>query len=204
MTKKKNNLNNTNKKTNPPKKTSTMNKPVKNNGKNTIIMKVLVVFGVIILCFALVYLMNYFFVEKSYIKINMSTDKKLEHITLEGERELITTQKYVSDLNYTMRYDVNNFTVFKYKHQDIFKFKSDDKILVIVEKSGLPNSCTSGTLDMEYNNCYVKIDNYTEEYYISTNGKTYKITIKSPNTTEYISGVKTRINYMLKSFEMVL
>ncbi|MBE6156923.1 MAG: hypothetical protein E7161_04160 [Firmicutes bacterium] len=185
-------------------KSAKYNKGNTSSKTNSIIMKVLVVLGVIILCFVIVYLMNYFFVEKSYIKINISTDKKLEYITIEGEEELITTQKYVSDLNYSMRYDIDNFTVFKYKSQDIFKFVNDEKILVVVEESGLPNSCSTGSLDMTYNNCYVQVDNYTEEHYISTNGKTYKLTVKSPNTPEYQEGMKIRINYMLNSFEMIL
>jgi len=165
-------------------------------------MNVLVVLGVVILGFIIVYLMNYFFVEKSYIKINMSTDKKLEYIKIDDKKELVTSQKYVSDLNYSMRYDIDNFTVFKYKEQDFFKLKDDEKVLIIIEKSGLPNSCKAGSLEMTYNNCYVKVDNYTEEHYISTNGKTYKITVKSSNNENYTQNLKTRIDYMLNSFEM--
>lgn len=181
------------------------NKKTKNKiyNKNEIIMKILVVLGVIVLIIAALYLMNYFFVKKSYLQINMSTDKRLEYITLEGDEELITTQKYVSDLNYTMRYDVNKFTVFKYKNQDIYKFLEDERILVVVEQSGLPSYCESSNLEMAYNNCYVKVDNYTEEFYISTNGRTYKITIKSPSTSEYEEGIKTRMDYMINTFEMI-
>lgn len=168
--------------------------------KNNFIMKLLVFLGVIVLLCASIYLMNYFFVEKSYLKTNMSTDKKIEYITLEGQNELINTQKYVSDLNYSMRYDIDNFKVFKYKKQDIFKFLHNDAVLVVVEKSSLPNSCTASRIETGYNSCYVKKDDYTEEYYISTNGYTYKITIKSPNTSEYGEGVRTRISYMINSF----
>ena len=176
----------------------------KNNlNKNTAKMKLLMVLGTVILIIAVLYLMNYFFVEKSYLKINMSTDKQLDYITLEGEEELMTTQKFVSDLEYSMRYDVNKFTVFKYKKQDIYKFVEDERILIVVERSGLPKSCESSTLEMTYNNCYVKIDNYTEEYYVSTNGRTYKITIKSPSTSEYEEGIKARMNYMINTFEMI-
>lgn len=198
MANKKNNI----EKTKNNVKKSNISSPVKENKNNTIQMKILVFLGVAILFVAIVYLMNYFFVEKSYIKINISTDKKLEYIEIEGERELISTQKYVSDLNYSMRYDIDNFEVFKYKTQDIYKFINNERVLVVVEESLLPNSCSAGSLDMIYNNCYVKVDDYTEEHYISTNGKTYRITVKSPNTSEYESGVKTRINYMLSSFEI--
>jgi hypothetical protein len=168
--------------------------------KNNFIMDILVVLGIIVLGLTLVYLMNYFFVKKSYIKINMSTDKKIEYIMLEGQQELVTTQKYVSDLDYSMRYDVNNFKVFKYKKRDIYKFLHNDVVLVVVEKSVIPNSCTMSLLKTGYNNCYVQKDDFTEEYYISTNGVTYKITVKMPNTTEYKEGVRTRIDYMINTF----
>lgn len=194
------------KKKNVPKKTNASNKKVTKKvepSKNNIIMKILVFLGVVILCGVIIYLMNYFFVEKSYIKINISTDKKLNYITLAGKEQLITTQKYVSDLEYSMRYDVDNFTVFKYKNQDIYKLLNDEKNLIVIEKSLLPDSCTSGVLDMEYNNCYVKVDSYTEEHYISTNGKTYKITVKNSNNLK-TSDIKERMNYMLNSFEMIL
>ena len=175
----------------------------KNVEKNTMVMKILMVLGTILLLMAVLYFMYYFFIEKNNLKVNMSTDKQLEYITLEGEEELITTQKFVSDLEYSMRYDINNFTVFKYKQQDIYKFEEDERILIVVERSGLPNSCdASSSLDMAYNNCYVQVDNYTEEYYISTNGRTYKITVKAPNTSEYVEGIKSRMNYMINTFEM--
>jgi len=168
--------------------------------KNSIIMKTLVFFGVIILGIIIVYLMYYFFVKKSDIKINMSTDKQMEYITVEGEEEMILTQKYVSDLEYSMRYDISKFKVFKYKEQDIYKNLDDERVLVLVEKSTLPNSCDMATSNTEYNDCYIKIDNYTDEHYISNNNKVYKITIKTPGTLEYEEGAKSRINYMIKSF----
>lgn len=170
------------------------------NRKNSFIMKILVVLGVTIFCFVLVYLMYHFFVEKSDIKINMSTDKQMEYITLEGEEELIITQKFVSDLSYSMRYDVNEFKVFKYKSQDIYKNLNDERVLVVVEKSTLPTNCTEATSQTEYNNCYVKVDDYTENHYISLDNQVYKITIKTPNSVEYEEGIKARINHMLKTF----
>lgn len=184
-----------------PKKSSTK----KNNKiRNNIIMKVLIFLGVVILCGVTIYLMKYFFVDKSYIKINMSTDKKLEYVILNGKEELITTQKYVSDLSYSMRYDVDNFTVFKYKSQDIYRYLADEKILIIVEETMLPTACSAGTLEMAYNNCYVKIDNYTEEHFVSTNGRTYRLTIKTPNNTTLDKVLEDKIEYMLNSFEINL
>ena len=38
-----------------------------------------------------------------------------------------------------MRYDVDNFKVFKYKGQDIYRNINDATILVVVEKSNLDN-----------------------------------------------------------------
>lgn len=178
-------------------------KEEKKLNKNTIIMKTLTFLGVVIFGFILIYLMYYFFVMKSDIKINMSTDKKLEYMTIEGNEELIATQKYVSDLNYTMRYDINNFKVFKYKTQDIYKNLNDERVLVVVEKSNIPANCVTTPVENEYNNCYIKVDDYTEEHYISTSAIVYKITIKTPGTTEYKEGVSTRINYMLDSFNIV-
>lgn len=178
-------------------------KEEKKLNKNTVIMKILTFLGVVIFGFILIYLMYYFFVTKSDIKINMSTDKKLEYITIEGNEELIATQKYVSDLNYTMRYDINNFKVFKYKNQDIYKNLNDERVLVVVEKSNIPSNCVTTPAENEYNNCYIKVDDYTEEHYISTSAIIYKITIKTPGTVEYKEGVSTRINYMLNSFNIV-
>ena len=115
--------------------------------KNATIMKTLVVLGVIVLCFAIVYLMDYFFVLKNDIKINMSTDKQMVNLKVGNKQEVITTQKYVSDLDYSMRYDIDYFRVFKYKSQDIFKYLDAEKILVVVEKSIKSSKYSS----MDYN-----------------------------------------------------
>ena len=190
-----------NKKNNKIKSNKT-SKKVNKLSRNTIIMKILVVLGVIMVCFGLFYLMNYFFIEHNDIKINMSTDKKVEFINIAGKDTLITSQKYVSDLNYSMRYDVNNFKVFKYHNQDFYKYKTEEKIIVIVEKAKLPSECSASENDKEYNKCTLTKDNFTEENYISLKGQTYKITIKNPNTKEYDKNIKPIIEYMLKSFEM--
>ncbi|MBE5806326.1 MAG: hypothetical protein E7313_06470 [Clostridiales bacterium] len=172
------------------------------SNRNSLIMNILVVLGVIVLCVIIVYLMNYFFVEKSHIKINISTDKKLEFIMVGEEDELVTTQKYVSDLNYSMRYITTEFTVFKYKEQDIYKNVNNDSILVVVEPSDLPSTCPSVELANEYNSCYLTIDNYTDEYYISNNNNIYKLTVKKPNAKDYTSFIKSEISYMINSFEI--
>ena len=181
------------------------NKNQKDNSKilkKSIVMKILVVLGVIVFCTSIFYLMNYFFVEHNDIKINMSTDKKVEFINIDGEDTLITTQKYVSDLEYSMRYDVNNFRVFKYRDQDFYKYKDAEKVILIVDKSTLPKSCAEEEGDNGYSKCTLEIDDYTEENYISFNGQTYKLTVKNPNTDEYRKKIKARVDYMIKSFEM--
>lgn len=172
------------------------------NVKNSIIMKILVFWGVVILCFILVYLMYHFFVKESDIKINMSTDKQIEYISVNNEEKMIITQKYVSDLFYSMRYDINEFRVFKYKEQDIYKNLNDERILLAVEKSTLPTSCTKITSSNEYNSCYVKVDDFTESYYVSSDDNTYMITIKTPGSIEYKEETKANINQMLKSFSI--
>ena len=171
--------------------------------KNATIMKTLVVLGVIVLCFAIVYLMDYFFVLKNDIKINMSTDKQMVNLKVGNKQEVITTQKYVSDLDYSMRYDIDYFRVFKYKSQDIFKYLDAEKILVVVEKSTLPSSCSNAGTN-SYNSCMVTVDNYTEEQYIKPNDTVYKLTIKKPNASEYTSDIKSRIEYMISTFESTI
>ena len=183
-------------------KVNITSKKVTKLSKNTIIMKILVFLGVIILCFAIIYLMNYFFIEHNDIKINMSTDKKVEFINIDGDDKLITTQKYVSDLNYSMRYDINNFIVFKYRDQDFYKYKDEDKIIVMVETSELPNNCTLETENQGYSKCTLIVDNFTEETYYTRDKKTFKITVKNPNTRDYEKNIKPLVDYMLKSFEM--
>lgn len=170
--------------------------------KNKVIMNILVFLGVILLSLTIIYLMNYFFVEKNYIKINMSTDKKVEYIKINGKDELMTTQKYVSDLGYKMRYDVNNFKIFKYKTQDIYRFITAEKVLVIIEPSLIPESCGT-TTNSYYDSCFIKVDSYTKEYYLSENTKSFKITVKTPTINDTDQNIISRIEYMLNSFEFV-
>ena len=192
-----------NKKSNKTKSNNTYKKNNDSNiSRNTMIMKTLVVLGVIIFCISILYLMNYFFIVHNDIKINMSTDKKLEYINIYGKDTLITTQKYVSDLNYNMRYDIDNFTVFKYHDQDFYKYKDAEKVIIIVEKSKLPNNCIVEDNAKEYSKCTLDIDDFTEENYITLKGNTYKLTVKSPNSNKYEENIKARVDYMLNTFEM--
>lgn len=183
-------------------KTKKRNRSNKNNNKNVFVMKTLTVLGVIIFCFILLYLMYHFFVENSNIKVNISTDKQIEYISVNGEDEMIITQKYVSDLFYSMRYDINEFRVFKYKEQDIFKNLNDERILVAVEKSTLPSNCTEIISSNEYNSCYIRSDDFTEYYYISLDNVTYEVIIKTPGQKDLNASLKANINQMLKSFSI--
>lgn len=180
-----------------------MSKNKKNNDKIDKKGNVIIFIGVIILLIISILLMKYFFVDKNNIKENYSTEKQLVYITLEGQDELIATQKYKSTLGYNMRYDIERFKVFKYKEQDIYKFKANEEVVVLVEKSSLPTDCNSKPLETGYNNCFKIIDDSMEEYYLTLNNKTYRILVKCPNTPEYREGVKARIRYMLGSFEIV-
>ena len=206
------NTNKNNTKNNNKTNSVSKNNKIENNSKpeikkndeieKTFGMKVLVFLGVVISCGICIYLMNYFFVEKSYIKINISTDKKVDTIKINNQSKAILTQKYVSDLNYSMRYDIDNFKVFKYKKQDIFKFLNAEKILVIVEKGTTPKNCSTSDNEV-YNSCMVTLDEYTKIYYVKeNNNNTYKITVKTPNTSSNDRNIKSRIEYMLQSFEM--
>lgn len=169
--------------------------------EKTFEMKVLIFLGVVISCVICIYLMNYFFVQKSYLKINISTDKRVDTINVSGNDETILTQKYVSDLSYNMRYDIDTFKVVKYKKQDMFKYNKAEKILVIVEKSTIPSNCiTAG--DEVHNSCVITVDDYTKLYYVKEQGLTYKITVKTPDSSHYDDKIKSRINFMLSTFEV--
>lgn len=172
-----------------------------NEKKITIVKKILVFLGVILLFFAILYLMHFFFVKNSNLNINMSTDKKFDYINLADEKKQITTQKYVSDLGYSMRYDINEFKVLKYKTKDIFKYKKDDKTAIILEVvNSFDDSCVPSSANTIYNNCYIKIDSFTEEYYMSSGNKIYKMIIKNPGNNKYDDVSRSEINYMMQNF----
>lgn len=165
--------------------------------------KVLLLLGTTILCLLSILIMKHFFIDKSFINTNYSTDRKLVYIQIEGQEELIATQKYISTLGYDMRYDIERFKVFRYKNHDVFKSLDDENVLIMVEKAILPGDCNSVPLEKGYNNCYKIIDKTSEEYYISYGNRVYRILIKTPGGFEYEEGVKKRINYMINTFEIL-
>jgi hypothetical protein len=169
---------------------------------NDFVMKALLLVGMVFLGLSLVRVMDYFFVKNSNIGINMSTDKKVEYLALNGKEELVTTKKYVSDLDYTMRYDTDNFRVFKYKKQDIYSFLNNYGVALSVEKADVPSNCARATLDNEYASCYVMVDHFTEEYYFSKDKVSYKITIKLSDDEKNKELLKNEVKYMLSSFNI--
>lgn len=175
---------------------------VKEKEPNKFIIKLMTFTGTVLLCLSAILLMKYFFVDKNNLGTNYSTDKQLMYITLEGQEELISTQKYMSDLGYNMRYDIERFSVFKYKNQDIYRFKDNFDVVVLVEKSEFPAFCNKD-YSLNINNCYKFIDDTKDEYYITNDKKTYRVLVKTPSGTEYKEGVRTRISYMINSFEII-
>ena len=149
-----------------------------------------------------IYLFHFFFIRNSDINTNYSTDKKIEYITINGKEELLSSQKFISDLEYSMRYDTERFVVFKYRKQDFYRFKENERVFLVIEEADVPSPCVKSELETEYNNCYIKVDDSTEEYYLSSNKGSYRIMVKSPNVKEFNDGIKNRINYMITTFKI--
>lgn len=169
--------------------------------KKTFTMKFLILCGTVLFALAIINLMYYFFVKKNDIYINMSTDKQVNYIEVNNENTVILTQKYVSDLNYNMRYDMNLFRVFKFGSTDYYRYLEDESIIVSVEKSNKPSQCINNN-ESDRSDCYVFVDEYTEIYYLTNNNNIYKVTVKNV----YNSGNEKLINevkFMLNSFEFV-
>ncbi len=179
-----------------------MAKAKKSSAKKVDNRKPLEILGVIILFIAIIYGVYYFFFKNSDITKNMSTDKKFDYIDVAGKTDpdLIATQKYVSDLDYSMRYDIEQFRVLKVKGNDIYKYLKSDGVALMVSKSEIPSNCVNASLDMLYSTCLIKIDKDTEEYYVGTSEGAYKITIKTNYFATHADGFKERVNYMLSSF----
>lgn len=177
---------------------------MEDNQKNKIVMNLLIFLGILVLGFILICIMYYFFVKNSNIKINISTDKKVEYVTINGQKKLLASQKYISDLGYTMRYNVEEFKVLKYKNKDIYKNLKDEKLLITVEKPNAPLNCSVKNEDYEYNKCFLKIDNYNQEYNISSQNRFFKIIIKSSGFDNLNKETEEDINWMINSFRLNL
>lgn len=165
--------------------------------------KFIIFLGTILFMAIVVSLFYYFFVYRVNLKINISTEKQIEFLEVDGQKVQLTTQKYISDLKYSMRYDVDKFKVFKYQEQDIYKGVEDEDVLVVVEKSQVPSSCGENTsLKNSYNNCNILISSDTEEYYVYKDKDVYKITVKLPVGIAYQKNYNEKITAMLDSFKM--
>ncbi len=164
--------------------------------------KILILLCTIIVCAIVCYFIRDSFKDKGETKLNYSIEEKSETIILEGQEESITTKKYISDLKYSMRYDIDRFKVSKNNKQDVYTFIDNKDVVVFVEKSTLPNDCKKESFENGYNNCYKYIDETKEEYYVYDGDRVYKVKVKTPGGIEYSEGVKVRINYMINSFKM--
>lgn len=171
-----------------------------NNIKGSTTKKIIITIGVILVLILIILLMYHFFVKKSYITCNYSTDKKIEYITLNGKQEVMTTQKYIGCTpDYTIRYDVDSFDVFKYKDEDIFKYKNNEGVAILIRETEYPTKCDT-SIDIDSITCHITEGDDKDIYYMSKDNKNYQIIVKTPEYSELASSVNSRINYMLKTF----
>lgn len=170
--------------------------------KKRIILNVSTILFVILIAF----LMYYFFFQKADLQINISTDKKFEFVYFDNEKKQLITQKYISDLGYSMRYDIENFKVFKYQEQDIYKCTTNSDIVIKVEKTSLPSACSnsSTSLNFSYNSCELlnALDN--KEYYLYDKNNIYKITLSLPDELRSQNNYGDIIDRMLATFSITI
>ena len=102
-------------------------------------------------------------------------------ITLEGLEEEITVKKYLSNLGYSLKYDINTFKPERIGDVDKFTFIHDESIYLTIEKTLKSEHATIGL-----------------EEYFKTDGTTYlKITVHSKDTPEHIEGINSRISHLI-------
>lgn len=166
--------------------------------------KIIIFSGTILVLLLLFSLMYYFFYKRVDLQMNISTDKKFEFVYFDGEKTQFTTQRYISDLGYSMRHDVENFEVFKYKEQDIYKCITNSEIVLSVEKTSIPKVCNVNIvrLDSAYNNCEVTIDDAIKEYYIYDKKDAYKVTISIPPELKEENNYGDIIERMITTFKI--
>lgn len=166
--------------------------------------KLILLAGTIFLLLAIFISVYYFFFYRLNLQTNISTDKKIEFKQINGKKEQITTQMYVSELNYTMRYDIANFKAFSYRNQDIYKGIKNEDILIVIENSTVPSACSNSTTNPKstYNQCEIIIDINTTEYYMYNKNNAYKITVNLPPLIEDQNHFDERIDLMLNTFKM--
>ena len=104
--------------------------------------KLIIFISTILLVILIAGLIYYFFFKKLDLRNNISTDKQFETIEVDGKKEQLVTQKFISGLGYSMRYDVDSYQVFKYNDSDIYKNIKDNNVGFPTLLYAIPNSCT--------------------------------------------------------------
>ena len=166
--------------------------------------KLILIIGTTLFLILVIFLMYYFFFKKADLQINISTDKKFEFVYFNNEKTQFITQKYISDLGYSMRYDIENFKVFKYQDQDIYKCTTNSDIVIKIEKATLPSVCSksSTTEKFTYNSCEYLNDLANEEYYLYDKNNIYKITLSLPDELKNQNNYGEITDRMLSSFNI--
>lgn len=163
--------------------------------------KVIIFISTIILVCLIFFLIYYFFFKKLDLINDISTDKSFETIEVNGTKEQLVTQKFVSSLGYSMRYDVDSYEVFKYNDSDIYKNTVDNNIVISVSKSKLPSICSLEKNDkFNYNSCELINGFDNQEFYIYENNIAYKIVISLPQESKDKNNSEIILNKMLNSF----
>lgn len=168
--------------------------------------RIILIVSTLLFVILIAFLMYYFFFQKADLQINISTDKKFEFVYFDNEKKQLITQKYISDLGYSMRYDIENFKVFKYQEQDIYKCTTNSDIVIKVEKTSLPSACSnsSTSLNFSYNSCELlnALDN--KEYYLYDKNNIYKITLSLPDELRSQNNYGDIIDRMLATFSITI
>lgn len=166
--------------------------------------KIILIIGTVFFLIIILCLMYYFFFKKADLQMNISTDKKFEFVYFNNEKTQFITQKYISDLGYSMRYDIENFKVFKYQDQDIYKCTTNSDVVIKVEKSTLPSACSNSPASEKftYNSCEFLNDLANEEYYLYDQEKIYKITLSLPDELKNQNNYGDITSKMLASFNI--
>lgn len=168
--------------------------------------RIILIVSTILFIILIASLMYYFFFQKADLQINISTDKKFEFVYFDNEKKQLITQKYISDLGYSMRYDIENFKVFKYQEQDIYKCTTNSDIVIKVEKASLPSACNNSSFSTKfsYNSCEFLNALENEEYYLYDKNNIYKITLSLPDELREQNNYGDIIDKMLATFSITI
>lgn len=165
--------------------------------------KLIIFISTILLVILIAGLIYYFFFKKLDLRNNISTDKQFETIEVDGKKEQLVTQKFISGLGYSMRYDVDSYQVFKYNDSDIYKNIKDNNVVISVSKAKLPDACNLEKNEkFDYSSCEL-INGYDNlEYYIYEKKNIYKIVVSLPQESKDVNNNEIIVNKMLNSFKI--